>query len=128
MGGVGSGNWYRLDKKGTTDGCHSLDVRDLHRDGLILSYGQRSGLGSEWEDVKEPVSLEWTPCNFGGERPWFLCPGAGCGRRVAVLYGPGATSYAATATTCDTKASGRTRRTVPYGERKGSGRGSGAAP
>jgi hypothetical protein len=23
------------------------------------------------------------------ERPWFLCPGAGCGRRVAVLYGPG---------------------------------------
>ena len=35
MGGVGSGNWYRLDKKGTTDGCHSLDVRDLHRDGLL---------------------------------------------------------------------------------------------
>jgi hypothetical protein len=24
-----------------------------------------------------------------GERPWFICPGAGCGRRVAVLYGPG---------------------------------------
>jgi hypothetical protein len=24
-----------------------------------------------------------------GERPWFNCPGAGCGRRVAVLYGPG---------------------------------------
>jgi hypothetical protein len=39
--------------------------------------------------VKEPVPLEWTPCNFGGERPWFVCPGAGCGRRVAVLYGPG---------------------------------------
>jgi hypothetical protein len=24
-----------------------------------------------------------------GERPWFICPGAECGRRVAVLYGPG---------------------------------------
>ena len=39
--------------------------------------------------VKEPVSLEWTPCNFGGERPWFVCPGDRCGRRVAILYGPG---------------------------------------
>jgi hypothetical protein len=41
------------------------------------------------EDVKEPVPLEWTPCNFGGERPWFVCPGDRCGRRVAILYGPG---------------------------------------
>jgi len=37
------------------------------------------------------VSLSWTACNFGGERPWFICPGAGWGRRVAVLYGPGRT-------------------------------------
>jgi hypothetical protein len=35
------------------------------------------------------VALSWTACNFGGERPWFVCPGAGCSRRVAVLYGPG---------------------------------------
>jgi hypothetical protein len=35
------------------------------------------------------VPLSWTACNFGGERPWFVCPGAGCGRRVAILYGPG---------------------------------------
>ena len=24
---------------------------------------------------------------YGGERPWFLCPARGCGRRVAILYG-----------------------------------------
>jgi hypothetical protein len=42
-----------------------------------------------WEDVKETVALSWTACNFGGERPWFICTGAGCGRRVAILYGPG---------------------------------------
>ncbi len=35
------------------------------------------------------MSLEWMPCNFGDERLWFICPGAGCGQRVAVLYGPG---------------------------------------
>ena len=31
----------------------------------------------------------WTarPCNYGGERVWFLCPARGCSRRVAVVYG-----------------------------------------
>src|SRR5215208_5411050 len=123
MGGAGSGNWYRFDKKSTTDECHSVDVRYLHRHDLlipgrwfslrwsradreigsirgvvegaerpeqmILLYRHRNGLGGEWEDVREPVRLTWTACNFGGERPWFVCPGAGCGRRVALLYGPG---------------------------------------
>lgn len=123
LGGTGSGNWYRAGKKTTTDECHSVDVRYVHRHGLlkpggwfslrwtrgdmetgsirgivegaerpervILSYRHRSGSGGEWEEVREPVGLDWTPCNFGGERPWFVCPGAGCGRRVAVLHGPG---------------------------------------
>jgi hypothetical protein len=125
MGGLGSGDWYRFNKKTTTGECHSIDVRYLHREGLlkaggwfslrwsrgehetgsiggsveghlrlrpervILRYRHRSGPGAEWEDVQEPVPLTWTACNFGGERPWFICPGAGCGRRVAVLYGPG---------------------------------------
>lgn len=65
---------------------------------VILLYRHRPApmagggvAGGEWEDVREPVSLTWTACNFGGERPWFVCPGsfAGCGRRVAVLYAPG---------------------------------------
>ncbi len=123
MGGAGSGNWYRFDKKTTTGECHSVDVRDLHREGLlasgrsftlrwsraeretgsirgavigeeepervILTYRHRASPGGEWGEVREPVPLAGTACNFGGERPWFVCPGAGCGRRVAVLYGPG---------------------------------------
>jgi hypothetical protein len=123
MGGTGSGNWYRFNKKTTTDECQTIDVRYLHRNGLLqpghsfslrwsragrqtgsiggivdgsrppkcmtLLYRHRSGSGGEWEKVRERVPLEWTPCNFGGERPWFICPEAGCGRRVAILYGPG---------------------------------------
>ena len=70
----------------------SIDVF-VYQDRLILSYHHRSGPSGEWEDVEEPVPLAWTPCNVGGERPRFVCPGvvngARCGRRVAILYGPG---------------------------------------
>jgi hypothetical protein len=123
LGGVGSGNRHRFDKKTTTGECNDLDVRRLYHDGLlkpgtcfssswsragretgsigglvsrnqvILSYSHRSRQGAKWETVKEPVPIEWTPCNFGGEQPWFICPGVvngvACGRRVAKLYGPG---------------------------------------
>jgi hypothetical protein len=53
---------------------------------VILTYRHRSGPSGKWKEVREPVPLSWTACNFGGERPWFICPGAGCGRKVAVLY------------------------------------------
>jgi hypothetical protein len=120
VGGTGSGSWYRFSKKTTTEECQSIDVRYLHRNGLLqpghsfslrwsqagkqigsiggvahdddrvtFFYRHRRGMGGEWEEVEETVALEWTPCNFGGKRPWFLCPRMGCGRRVAVLYGPG---------------------------------------
>lgn len=36
------------------------------------------------EVKEEPVALEWTPCRFGGERPWFRC--RGCGKRKVVLF------------------------------------------
>jgi hypothetical protein len=35
------------------------------------------------------VPLDWTACNFRGKRTWFICPGAKCSRRLALLYGPG---------------------------------------
>jgi hypothetical protein len=123
MGGVGSGSWYRLNKKTTVEKSRSLDVRRLHREGLlkpgyrfswswsragrqtasiggvvlgsslpeqvVLLFRHKSGPSGDWEDVQQSVELDWTPCNFGGERPWFICPSAGCGRRVAILYGPG---------------------------------------
>ena len=43
--------------------------------------------------MEQPVYLTWTPCNLGGKRPWFVCPGVVggryCGRRVAILYSAG---------------------------------------
>jgi hypothetical protein len=118
MGGLGSGNYYRFGKKDRAEACRSLDVRRWQREGLLVP-GQsfrwawyRDGrevssigvtvlrgavelsyfVGSEnrKEDMHYTVPFSWTPCNFGGKRRWFVCPGVVygryCGRRVAKLY------------------------------------------
>jgi len=118
MGGIGSGRRWHYNSHDTTTNYRTLDVRHWQRDGLldphqsfgwgwscdgettasiqvrtepgrvILTYRHRSH-GGDWKDESYPVQLDWTPCNFGGQRPWFLCPVKGCGRRVAILYGGG---------------------------------------
>jgi hypothetical protein len=65
----------------------SIQMR-AEQDHTILIYRHRSG-GSEWTDAQYPVLIVRTPCNLGGSRAWFICPAAGCGRRVAILYGGG---------------------------------------
>ncbi len=112
MGGFGSGRWQS--GKSTTSDCRSLDVRRLQRDGLLTpeqSFGwnwtrngdtmasiqikteparvtlnYRHRRTGDWKQLNYPVYLDWTGCNLGGRRPWFLCPGTSCGRRVALLY------------------------------------------
>jgi hypothetical protein len=109
MGRYGSG-------KATTDYYRSIDVRFLRRHGylrpgavftlgwslngdrtgsiqarttwnsMVLSY-QHQPVGSDrWQQKEYAVELVRTPCNYGGQRTWFLCPARGCGRRVGVLY------------------------------------------
>lgn len=116
MGGFGSG---RTGGAGCTDDMRPLDVRKIHREGLLtpgnslswrwscngettatinlrveadrvlLDYRSRSAPhnGGEWEWMNYAVHLAWTPCALGGMRAWWRCPGVGCGRRTAVLYG-----------------------------------------
>lgn len=113
MGGFGSG---RHGGKSTTGDMLALDIRRLARDGLLnpglsfnwkwsrggeavgninirtgadcvtLDYRSRER-GGDWQAMNYPVRLTWTPCTYGGQRAWWLCPAMGCGRRVAVLYG-----------------------------------------
>jgi hypothetical protein len=114
MGGYGSGQ--RSGARDTTSAYRQVDVRFLQSKGalragteseiwwnkdtprsasvrlraesnrIILDYRQRRP-GHEWKDEKYAVSVEWTPCNFGGFRAWFRCPAVRCGRRVRILYG-----------------------------------------
>ncbi len=114
MGGWGSGGHYasretttdyrRLDvrvlqKQGWLDARHSVVItwsRNKRREGTIniraeidrvtLSYRHQRP-GEEWQSEEYPVELNRTVCHYGGDRVWFRCPGRGCGRRVAILYG-----------------------------------------
>ncbi len=112
----GGHNWNGT---GTVEGTISLDVMQLARAGLLASSvtgslrwryqdgttastgvtGGRDAVAldycvksnsSGWEQVQQRVPIRWTPCRFGGERPWFVCDhcrgGVYCGRNVAKLY------------------------------------------
>jgi len=116
MGGLGSGQWFRWDTRTTLEAVRCLDVRWLSRQGLlagrscvvtwhrgeqqagsigvtmragrvVLEYRYCPPDSEQWEPVRQGITLDWTPCHYGGQRPWFRCPG--CGRRVAVLCGRG---------------------------------------
>ncbi len=84
----------------TVEHFPSLDIRALYREGLrtgtwSLGWGGTVRVDIIKEDIArvscsigrpafEDVELDHTACNYGGERPWWLCPE--CGRRCAVLY------------------------------------------
>jgi hypothetical protein len=66
----------------------SVNVR-THHHSVALKYRICSN-GEPYRNVEQRVAIQWTPCRFGGERPWFLCSvtsnGVYCGRRVTKLY------------------------------------------
>ena len=112
MGGQGSGRRAWGATRPSTDAALALDVRRLARrgglapgghtvvwpslggdaavayavdaGGLTLAYRTRRSPVDAWQDRRQVVGQERTPCHYGGERPWFRCPG--CARRVAVLF------------------------------------------
>ncbi|MFH1159212.1 MAG: hypothetical protein V1721_10105 [Pseudomonadota bacterium] len=51
MGGSGSGNWYRLDKKTYLDDCRCLDLNCMVKLGAIPQCGRRAG-GWIWKDAE----------------------------------------------------------------------------
>jgi len=107
MGGTGSGRprgWAR----GRVETQSALDVRKMAREGA-LRPGRRctwtwrlrgaviasvetvtgdGGLEASYRLDGRPVAV-WvaivrTPCNYGGDRPWFQCPA--CHGRAATIY------------------------------------------
>jgi len=123
MGGMGSGSWYRFDKKSTVEESLTVAMRDFrgkiypHSSGAFTwtwASGNSASIGYRvtwrdvpiitltyrWrdrEDVAIPIRLQTTPTNFNGRRWWFSCPlvrGTRCClRRVGKLYLPPGAKY-----------------------------------
>ncbi|RJR23629.1 hypothetical protein C4578_04110 [Candidatus Microgenomates bacterium] len=109
MGASGSGLYGNGGLKGkeTAESKLSLDIRSLkpgldpgntltfmwrYRDGHF-SKPQKCELKITTHDNyllfhtpfdEHTVGLTWTDCNYGGRRPWFICPG--CGQRKGKLF------------------------------------------
>jgi hypothetical protein len=111
MGGSGSG---RQATKACMDELPALDIGPLNRGGLLKRgtqfASQWTNAGADISiqvavrhdgavidqhvgacdarrhSIRYTVPIEWRPCRFGGQRPWWHCPVVECGRRVAVLY------------------------------------------
>ena len=60
--------------------------------GLVLDYRVKL-YGGDWEPITETVPLTYLDCHYGGQRPFFRCPGVvggrQCGRRVGKLFSGG---------------------------------------
>lgn len=123
MGGAGSGNWYRWNKKSTVEESLALSIREFRgrlypRAAGTFAWtwtsGSKSSVGYfviwgdvptimldyRWrvtEDVQIPIRLQTTPTQFGGRRRWFTCPlivnGVACKHRVGKLYLPPGARY-----------------------------------
>ena len=61
------------------DGTHYAVAIKCHGDHLVVEF-----IGGEGRRTQH-ICLEETPCNYGGVRKWFVCPG--CSARSSVLYG-----------------------------------------
>ena len=57
----------------------------METDRVMLDYQRK--VDGEWQARRYAVKIAWTACHYGEQRAWWLCPGEGCGRRVALLYG-----------------------------------------
>lgn len=115
MGGIGSGRRYHWDAKSTVEGCRCLTASRLNRAGMLtpgwhgwgwwnqdgeqtasigirvldkyeLQLSYAIGSDGDRENLQYTVHLDWFTCNYGGKRPYFVCPNTRCGERVHKLY------------------------------------------
>lgn len=116
----GRGRWCRGEKRPTLDDTKKVDIRAIRREGRLVpgaigsiswsKFGEMTGSinykcfrnfllliysysvdGRDEETVTQEIPFDRTPCNFGGERLWFICPQ--CERRIDVLCANGIKFY-----------------------------------
>lgn len=119
---MGNFNSGRSTNRRTTTDMRRLDVRALHKAGMLLNgdlnkwrWWRAEGITLHeaqiaahvdhiaithactrvaGEQASYRIRIEHTACHLGGHRVWWRCPATACGRRVAVLYGCNGTIFA----------------------------------
>lgn len=114
LGGFGSGKYDRYGRKRACEEVKSIDIRQLKRkrcldqegytylswtfggkpsgnismkmlgDRLNFLYSTINNRSGKKQELNYWINLDYTFCNYGGKRVWFLCPI--CYRRRALLY------------------------------------------
>jgi hypothetical protein len=81
MGGFFSTRWNFTSTKLLTHSVAQIDARRYWQ--LRCQVPKQVYLAPVAAGL-QPITLTWTPCHYGGERPWWQCPG--CHRRCGILY------------------------------------------
>ncbi|MGX1402363.1 hypothetical protein AB7M70_011836 [Bradyrhizobium japonicum] len=105
---------YKVDAKLTTNYCFSLDIQYLKKQGYFVRNGVTNGTLNQrfrmsgrrlstsitcekgnvlrlkydrnGNEITYSVRIVYSKCNYGGERPWFICPNTKCNKRVGKLF------------------------------------------
>lgn len=76
-----------LTSRWTWNSGESSSITILTRENALELVYRARNPGEDWQDRRQYIYLTHTECNYGGTRPWFICPQ--CSRRVGVLYSRG---------------------------------------
>lgn len=90
----GTMTWTNSGLWGESKNSVSIVVSTLEGDSYLrIYYTQRNRNTDEKTDFDYKIPLTSTPCRYGGNRYWFICPwyknGVYCGKRVGTLYKDG---------------------------------------
>ncbi len=84
-----AGDWWSRKSNGLTLLYTEVTIHPLPGPRvLIVKPTLTDALGREHRLNISKVGVTSTPCRFGNQRWWFICPSSACGRRVAKLYFP----------------------------------------
>jgi hypothetical protein len=59
-----------------------IDLREPNLRGNLRGVSGPGALRVTANGIEAMVRLKFTPCRFGGQRPWLICDGCGNGRLV----------------------------------------------
>ena len=82
-GGNGSLAWASSRDKNTV--LCSIAYR-IEKSAIRLFYSLPANDEAEPVSVERLILFDYTPCHYGGQRTWFICPSSNCQRRVISLH------------------------------------------